>query len=203
MKKFFTLISAALMASAVQAQVVFLDPEGNEYADGSSMTIKSQSDPDFPEDVYYECPIIKNKGAQAVNVSLTVNILELPENTAIADCFGGACINFDVVGSHTTIAREVPADGTLSTQVEWNSWNGVGLDTTQASIELTANVGDEKTTITVTYVYDNGGNRLNGTKTAATVVACYSILGRPTSPNTKGIVLMEMSDGTVRKVINK
>lgn len=204
MKKFFTLLATAFIAFAANAQVAFTDPDGKEYGDGETMVIKATIDEVY-DDVYFECPILVNKGKSTVSVKMDVNIVSLPENTKLADCFSGQCVNYNVTGSHSTSTREIAAGKNLPTSIEWNCMNDKDYSFIKgtAVVDITLYVdGSKDKTVTVKFVYGEEAD-LNEVESELTVVAAYSITGQLVDPSTRGIVLQKMSNGTIRKVINR
>ena len=201
MKKFFTLVATAFIALAAHAQVVFVDAEGKEYADGETMVITAE--PDEWGDVFFEAPKLLNKGTETVKVKMDVNITELPEKTQVADCFSGSCVNYKTTGSHSTSTVSLDGGKTISTQIEWSNWNGLDYAEGLAVVEITLYVdGTKDKTVTVKYAYGEEAS-LGTVGSELRVVAAYSLTGQLVDPSTRGILLQKMSDGTIRKVINK
>lgn len=207
MKKIFTLLTAALLAFTANAQVAFTDANGKEYADGETMVInaKIETDEVYGDDVYFEGPILVNNGKSTVSVKMDVNIVSLPENTKLADCFSGQCVNYYETGSHSTSTKEIAAGKNLPTTIEWNCMNDKDYSFIKgtAVVEYTLYVnGSKDKTVTVKFVYGEEAD-LNEVESELTVVAAYSITGQLVDPSTRGIVLQKMSNGTIRKVINR
>lgn len=201
MKKIFTLLATALLTFAANAQVAFTDANGKEYADGETMIINANVDPDYG-DVTLPCPIIVNKGNAPVFVKMEYKIIELTNKTAIQDCFSGSCNKY-FEGSHSTAEKQIAAGKSLDTQIEWVCWDGNDYVQGSGTIELTLFVdGSKDKTVTVKYVYGEEAD-LNEVESELTVVAAYSLTGQLVDPSTRGIVLQKMSNGTIRKVINK
>lgn len=202
MKKIFTLLATALLAFAANAQVAFTDANGKEYADGETMVVNATVDPDYG-DVSLHCPILVNKGKSKVSVKMDVNIITLPEKTQVSDCFSGKCVNYKETGSHSTTTKEIGAESSLETQIEWSCWDGSDYAKGTAVVEFTLYVdGSKDKTVTVQFVYGEEAD-LNEVESELTVVAAYSITGQLVDPSTRGIVLQKMSNGTIRKVINR
>lgn len=202
MKKFFTLIAMAFVAVASHAQIVFLDPEGKEYADGQTMTIYSTVDPDWG-DVILEAPSIKNTSASSVSVSLNVDIKTLPENTAVQMCFPESCFFLDIIGSYNTQSTNMEAGSTRSTATEWSCYDSELDDYAYGvcTVIITAYAnGNKSSAVTVNYVNADPAGINTVDANAASVVKSYDLQGRENA-NAKGIVIERLSNGSVRKVI--
>ncbi len=201
MKKTFTLFVAALMAASTFAQVVMVDPAGKEYANGETMTIVG-----IPEDgeVVFPSPSVKNKGAEAVSVKLGVNVMTLPANTQVQQCFAGNCFMYEQTGINETGTVSVAAGETKSAATEWSCYDFEKDAPSQAEcvIEFTiyANgvAGDK-----VTVIYSNNPTKLKSVLNAVKVESAYTMLGQKAVAGQKGILLQMMSDGSVRKVVVK
>lgn len=201
MKKIFTLIAMVVLAVAAQAQVVFLDPEDKEYADGQTMTINGSIDPDWGG-LVFEAPKLKNAGSADVNVYINVDIKTLPEFTAVQECFADNCYIFDAVGSHDTKAVAFAAGETKSTATEWLCLNGKTFEYEYGTctVVLTAYVdGAKDKTVTVNYV-NAVPSGISTVDKKAEVVERYDLQGRIAAKQ-KGIIIERMSDGTVRRVV--
>lgn len=204
MKKIFTLIAMAMMAILANAQVVFVDPEGKEYADGETMTI-TQTTIDWGDgdiEILFHSPSVKNKGNKAVNVGFDINVKVLPENTGVQYCYPNNCYFCYETKLITTESASVAAGATKSTGTEWQCYNSEIDDYAYGTctIELTAyEDGKKGNTVTVNYVYADPTS-INTVNKKATVAKTFDITGRQTTSG-NGILIQKMSDGSVRKVI--
>lgn len=201
MKKIFTLIAFAMLTFAAQAQVVLVDPAGKEYTNGQTMTIHSTIDPDWG-DIVLEAPSVKNKGNQAVDVKLALNITSLPAFTAVQQCFAVNCFIYEEVGNYESNVVNVKAGETKTTATEWQCYDSEADDFAKGTCTIQFTIyenGQKGNVITVNYV--NGDETaISSTNAAAKAVKTYDLMGRQTI-NGKGIVLQQMSDGTVRKIL--
>lgn len=203
MKKIFTLIAMAMMTVAAQAQVVLVDLDGKEYGDGESFTINPEVDPDWG-DVFFEAPSVKNNGAQSVDVTLGVNIIALPENTAVQECFAVNCYFFDELGSHDTKPVSLAAGATKSTATEWQCYDPELDDYAYGTCTIEFTIyenGVKGNVVTVNFVNADPSNVEGVTGAKNEIVATYSVDGQKVSSVHKGIVIEKMNDGSVRKVI--
>lgn len=136
------------------SQMSFLSPDGKEFFDGEIMNITPEIDPDWG-DVIFEAPSIKNNGSEAVNAKLGINIISLPANTAVQECFGVNCFFFDKEGSHETSTVNISAGATKSTATEWQCYDAekdeyaIGTCTIQFTLYVN---GVKDITVTVNYI---------------------------------------------------
>lgn len=188
MKKIFSLFAMLCIIICAQAQVLFLNPEGNACNDGSTINIYAKLDPVWHE-LQCESPSLKNTGAQTVNVSLGINIKALPENTSVADCFIGECVNYKTTGSHNTATKQLAAGEEILTQVEWSSWNGTENVEGQATVEFTVYVNGQKDkVVTVNYIYSTTDG-ISNIPVSVTRSEAYNLNGQRVTDNTKGLVI--------------
>lgn len=201
MKKIFILITFTVLTIAAQAQVVLLDPEGKEYTDGQTMTIYSTIDPDWG-DVVLKAPSVKNKGNQAVDVKLGVNIIALPAYTAVLQCFAINCFKYKQTGKYESDEVNVEAGEIKTTATEWQCYDSKADDFAKGTCTIEFTIyenGKKGNVVTVNYVNGDPAS-ISSTNDAATVVKTYDLMGRETKTN-KGIVLQQMNDGSIRKVL--
>lgn len=206
MKKLFTLILSAFVAVAASAQVVMLDPDGNEYTAGDEMTIYADVDPEWGDVSFIGLsPVLKNKGTKSVNVSMGVNIVSLPEGTSVADCFSGGCVNFSATGEHTTAAKTLAAGSEMHSEVEWNCWSQAAGNYVfgTCTVDFTIYENGTSTGVTrVNFIYaDPAAINSVGSTAALNVVESYTLNGQRATVGSKGIILNRMSDGSVVKVV--
>lgn len=199
MKKIFTLIAAVMATASIYAQVEFRDPEGKAYNDGETMTIMVDYDAKYDE-YKFESPVLYNNGAAAVNVYFSLTFEQLPENTAISDCYYNKCR--PTFESHETEVKPIPSGKSVPTMIEWTpsnitTWDWV-FGTAIVKYAMYVN-GDLDKTVTVHFVNpDPAGiegivSDINNKK-----VVAYNLKGQRVNTNTKGIVLING-----KKFINK
>lgn len=201
MKKIFTLLAFAMLTVAAQAQVVLLDPEGKEYTNGQTMTIYSTIDPDWG-DVVLEAPSVKNKGSQAVDVKLGVNITALPANTAVQQCFAVNCFIYEAIGNYESNVVNVKAGETKTTATEWQCYDPETDDYAKGTCTIVFTIyenGQKGNVVTVNYVNGDPAG-ITAATDAAKAVKAYDLQGRETRA-AKGLVIVKMNDGSVRKVL--
>lgn len=190
MKKVFTLLLAAVMAVAAHAQVMFADPDGNVYDDGQTMRLLVYEDPDWGE-IMCPAPLLVNKGSQAVNVQLDVDITQLPQGTSIADCFSGKCDTYTALGKHTTKSIALAAGATQSIAIEWNSFSQSDWTPVygQAVMVCALYVNGTKDK-TVTVVFSNPDPaHVASLQALAGKQPLFTLDGRRAAPHAKGLLI--------------
>lgn len=206
MKKIFTLILSAFVAVAASAQIVMLDPNGNEYTVGQEMAIYADVDPDWGDVSFIGLsPVLKNKGTKTVNVSMGVNIVSLPEGTGVSDCFSGGCVNYYATGEHTTMAKPLAAGSEMHSEVEWSCWSQAAFDYVHGVCTVDFTIYENGTStgiIRVNYIYADPA-AVETVKSADNlkVVESYTLNGQRATAGSKGVILNRMSDGRVVKVM--
>lgn len=201
MKKIFTLIATALFAVAANAQVAFLSPEGKEYNDGETMIIEAKAD--TWGDMSCESPKLKNNDATAHQVKFYLDFQRLPEGTSVSDCFYKNCR--PTYESHFSEQREIKANETINTAIEWTPFCATTLSDAvdYATVAYTLYV-DGAVAKTVTVHFTNGVSP-NGiaevSANASKAVASYTVNGLKANGNAKGINIVRMNNGAVRKVV--
>ncbi|MBQ0019299.1 MAG: hypothetical protein KBT39_02130 [Bacteroidales bacterium] len=191
MKKIFTLIITAMVAVCSYAQVNFTDPSGKAYGDGEVMTLRSEIDEDWG-DLVMPSPTLVNTSNAQVSVQMDVNIVELPEGTALSDCFSGSCTNYIKLGSHKTSVKTIPANGKLKTQIEWNFYSNKISDNVNGTciVEFTIYVnGNKDKTVKVHYVNGETDGVKNITLGEKSQKAVFTLDGKRVGEMTKGLVV--------------
>lgn len=196
MKRLYTISLMIMLALAAKAQVFMADEEGNLYGDGDVMSLLAYEDPEWGE-IMCPAPFIVNKGTAAVSVKMDVDIREITERTKLADCFSGACKNYDTVGKHSTAAKNVPAAGQVFTSIEWNCLNEKTWDYVDGYcwVDFTLYVNGQKDK-TVSVVYSN--NCPDAADAISRPVASrpicygtYTLSGQKAGQGAKGIVIRD------------
>lgn len=180
----------AVMAVSSHAQVNFLGPDGKAYADGEVMKIYPEIDE--WDDLTFAAPKLQNTSASPVKVSFEVNLTQLPENTALSDCFSGACVNYDMLITRKSKEKTIEANSTISTEVEWNCYNFQTWEYAKGTciVEFTLYVnGNKDKTVTVHYI--NGDtNGVNAVSLgAAKKQGTFALDGKRVGDNAKGLVV--------------
>lgn len=209
MKKFFTLIAVALCAITVQAQasLEFCQEDGTIIPNGSVITVNTP-DPEYLQDgdVFFESGIyIKNTTSSTVNSTLAFNITELSEESGLSVCLGTSCNMYHQAGEYSISNVDLAAGSISCMQCHWAP--AFDCDTDEyvygACVgTYTLKAGSATcSTITVEFKYEDPAG-INNVSSVNKVLSTYDLQGRQTVGN-KGINIVRMSDGTVKKVLNK
>ncbi len=191
MKKIFTLIAAVMFAASTFAQVNITDPSGKVYEDGSTMDIFDMF-PNEEDFVMFESPVLVNTSASPVNVSLEINLKQLPAGTQYSNCFEGACTFVKNTGTFKTITRQIAANGTLATSCEWSCFNDAAFEYVKgvciADFTLYVN-GVKDKTVTVRYVNDDSASISTIQNAERRTQNYYNLAGQRVAEGAKGIVI--------------
>lgn len=191
MKKLFTFIVALFATVCLHAQVNVVDAGGNVCPDGGVMDFYDEM-PDFPTMVMFGSPMLVNTSDAKVRVSMDVTISQLPEGTALSDCFSGMCTNYKEVGAHKTATKEIEPMGTMPTLVEWDCFDAKTNVNVEGVciVDFTLYVNDQKSqTFTARYV--NGDVTLvkGISVNAAQKQGTFSLDGKRLQNEAKGLVV--------------
>lgn len=176
------------VAVCVKAQVNVVDAGGQVCQDGGVMELHATSLQIAPGIAipHMPSPTLVNTSDQAVKVALDYVIRQLPEGTTFADCFSGVCENYKETGAHTTATKEIAANSSLESQIEWGYQNVEGT----CIVDFTLYV-DGKKSISFTAKYINGST--DGVKGVASQAAqrsaTYTLDGKRVNENAKGVVV--------------
>lgn len=199
MKKIFTLFAMLGMAVAAQAQVVFVSPDGKEYANGETMVIKVTEEVyDGITERWFESPSLKNKGTSATTAYINYSITSLPTGGKISDCSNSGCTFYES-GQHTTGTYTLKAGEQVSCFLEATSMVfGVSVIDCQLYVG-----GQPDAAITIRYENPDPQHLDAHLADDATIVETYNMLGQRVATATPGIVIERMSDGRIRKTLKR
>lgn len=191
MKKIFTLIVAAFVATCVNAQVNVVDSEGKVCENGGVLEFFDEL-PEYPEIIEFGSPMLVNTSNSKVNVSLDVNIRQLPEGTSLSDCFSGLCTSYTATGSHKTSTKTIDPNSTLTTLIEWSCYNAAKDVNVEGVciVDFTLYVNNQKS-MTFTAKYINGeAASIKGVATAVEKMqGTYTMDGKRVLDNAKGLLI--------------
>ena len=92
MKKFLLTLGVIFASLTASAQLVFVDAEGKELADGATVTMDKGHLNDFDEyQVNLEGISVKNTTDKGMRFNLTFQVTEIPSGSFTC-CFGGTCL---------------------------------------------------------------------------------------------------------------
>ena len=223
MKKIFTL--ALLLACGLPAAYAqndnevdetlqFVDAAGTVVPDGSVVNVtKAESDP-FGDGVMLSAGLfVKNTTDEQVGTRATWKITDIPGGD-IQFCYPTACLTHNEVGEYTTANGLLAGNEKKDLMTEWIPGEDVyGTASVVYQLYLLeysmglgkVNYGDVigyGPTITVNYIYpDPSGIREASSTTVNRVVERYNASGERISNPVKGVNILKMEDGSVRKVV--
>lgn len=209
MKKIFTLIAAVMIAASAMADntFVFCDKDGNEIPNGSTVRVAT-ADPSVLEEgmgMLESGVFVKNTASTSEVASLSFNITSLSEGSSLMVCLGTNCRNYEETGANSINNVTLEKNSINDLMTHWSAYteDWVTYQPGSCTVDMTIqHAGNDCSTITINFVYGEDAS-LATSKSDVTVVSTFTMLGQKASANQKGIVLQQMSDGTVRKVIVK
>lgn len=221
MKRIYTTIFAAALAAVVFAQkdntLKFVDANGKEVKDGSTVTVDKVEDDGFGTLQIPTGLFVLNTSSEKQGVGLTFTISEIP-NGSMSVCFPKNCLNYETVGSYDNGTDLMDANQNKTLQTEWFP---AEKGTTTATFTISRHKVEKKTvmgvtmyeagekiadcsTVTVKFVYNDPTAIKNvDSEASKTVVARYNANGQQLSSAQPGLNIVKYSDGSIRKVVVK
>lgn len=186
----------------------FVDADGNEVADGSTITIYAEEEemvPGMPElgvVVQAKYPLsVKNNTDATATVALKVVAPFMPKSGGVQVCFPMMCDNHDR-GTFTTMAGDLEANEVRNINSEWIFDDGTYYE---ANVTLTILAGTsqvEGPSVKVKSVYaDPTGIADLEADRNAKAVGFYGANGAKMSAPQKGLNIVKMSNGKTKKVV--
>ena len=196
MKKFLLTLGVIFASLTASAQLVFVDAEGKELADGATVTMDKTGYNDFEEfQVGLEGISVKNTTDKGMRFNLTFQVTEIPSGSFTC-CFGGTCLAPVSKPSELLLEQMVSkanaVDEILST--EWVPAPGK-YGTCKVTISLSTG-----RTLNVNFVYADP-SPVQGITLDKKIAGYFDATGKPQDKLQKGLNLVRYTDGTVRKVI--
>lgn len=221
MKRIYTTIFAAALAAVAFAQkdntLKFVDENGKEVKDGSTVTVDKVEDDGFGTLQIPTGLFVLNTSSEKQGVGLTFRISEIP-NGSMSVCFPSQCLYYEAVGSYDNGTDLMEANQNKTLQTEWFP---AEKGTTTATFTISRykvetkvvlgvpmeSVGEkiaDCSTVTVKFVYnDPTAIKDVDSEASKTVVARYNANGQQLSSAQPGLNIVRYSDGTIRKVVVK
>ena len=219
MKKIFTLamlLVLGLGTSFAQDEEIdntlqFVDAQGAVVPDGSEITRTEVEDDGFGSLQIPTGLSVKNTSDEAVGTKCEFNVLELPTGS-VNCCFLGACMSAPKTGTFKTMGGSLDASETKDFQTEWKEFEQYGK--AKATFQLLicelgqfGRPGDviaNGPKITINFVYSDPTG-INGPTnvTVNRVAERYNAAGARIYAPVKGINILKMEDGSVKKVLVK
>lgn len=212
--KFLTLAVAVLLSvGSASAQVdktfSFLDAEGNEVADGSTVTfyaVEEEKVPGMPmfgivSQAKFDLSVKNNTNA-AAKVALRVSAPFEPKSGRVQICFPGACDMSHDKGLFTTETGDMLANEIKPLGSEWIFDKGIYSEEKVSLTILSGDAVGPTVNINCIYVDPTGIADMEADKNA-TVVARYDSKGNKLSAPAKGLNIIKLSNGKTIKTIIK
>lgn len=207
MKKTFTLFLMLAATLAAQAQhYIFVDSDGQQVANGSSLTRSTPKDNPMTVSGYeIESGLfVKNVDANSNYTVLVETTISQIDNGDLECCFPATCQNYSKTGTYSSAETQFSQGETASLHSEWLPAADGACTVTytlrvfNGPFEMT----DSRYAVTVGYLF-NMADIQQMPADAAQPVMQFDALGRrhTTAPH-RGISVVRMSDGSVRKVVN-
>ena len=210
MKKTFTLFSALLLAITLSAQDTkgyfqFADKDGNIIADGSTIVRNVPEMDDFGEMLIHSGLFIKNVTAPNGTPVWLVSDITRIDNGSLQVCFPQNCIVYNRVSSNKSDATTITAGEQKDIQSEWlpSTYGECVVTYTAKPLEKFGKTytENEGPSVTVHYILQDPAHISQSETSNSVPVAIYDTQGRLTSTDSRGLRIIRMSDGTVRKAI--
>ena len=223
MKKLFTLtlllLAAALpsLAQGTDATFAFVDADGNQLGDGTTLTIVGKEE--VVDDGFGQyASIIVNSGLSVKNTTGTDAALKIAytishiSNGAVQFCFPVNCLNHEETGSWVSDGTVLKAGETSSLRTEWLPADvghyGEATVTYQvkvceynALLKSYTEIADGPT-VTVSYVYQDEAAVTAINNGEATPTARFTINGQRTDAPVKGVNIVRLSNGkTIKQIV--
>ena len=218
MKKIFTLamlLVLGLGTSFAQDEEIdntlqFVDAQGAVVPDGSEITRTEVEDNGMDLQISTGLSV-KNTSTEPVGTKCEFNVLELPTGS-VNCCFPMACMSAPKTGTFNTMGGSLDASETRDFQTEWIGFEQYGK--AKATFQLLICELDAKfrpgdviangPKITVNFVYSDPTGINGRTKVTVNRVAeRYNAAGARIYAPVKGINILKMEDGSVKKVLVK
>lgn len=218
MKKIFTLamlLVLGLGTSFAQDEEIdntlkFVDAQGAVVPDGSEITRTEVEDNGMDLQISTGLSV-KNTSTEPVGTKCEFNVLELPTGS-VNCCFPMACMSALKTGTFKTMGGALDASETRSFQTEWIGFEQYGKAKATFQILICeigqfGKVGDviaNGPKITINFVYSDPTG-INGPTnvTVNRVAERYNAAGARIYAPVKGINILKMEDGSVKKVLVK
>lgn len=205
MKHLFTLLAFMMLGCMVQAQnsYVFSDKDGNVIENGATIERTEVEDDGFGSILIKSGLYVKNNNApENYQVAVVANITRL-DNGDVQLCFPTNCHNYSEVGTYGGDTKGTVAQGAVKDiQSEWlpTAYGECIVEYTAQNYQGSAFPKD-KYTVTIHYKYaQSAGIEQTKNSQTAGVSACYDLLGRQTTAAQRGVTIVRMNDGSVRKI---
>lgn len=211
MKKLFTLLFIALGTMSANAQLQFVDKDGNEVPNGTTLNIEAVALDDGFGGTLIEANSglsVKNTSDKTVGTSVDWQVEQL-DNGAVQVCFPEACVSHNATGLYNTDKGTLEANETRALNSEWypDTYGQAKVKYTLLAYDYSPlgynNVRDIAI-VYINYTYTDPATAIESHNAERrTVKDIYTLNGTRTAQTHRGINIVRMSDGSVRKIIAK
>lgn len=213
MKKLFTLIAVLGMAAYANAQSFVFTMKGEVLDDNATVEIKAREYLDSYEwngETRYEWLIdcgtgedllLKNNTGSDIPYHATLTTPENETDWAISWCMGMTCK--PVPSTPFDMDEILPANGSQSVEYHVEIEPEIeDYGTMLSTIKVEAN--GESRTVNIRFVYDETSNSIASVGNGNAVeVARFTVDGRQLTKPQRGLNIVKMSDGSIKKVLVK
>lgn len=198
MRRILLTLGVLLTSMTMSAQLVFVDADGRELADGSTITMNNAVKNDWGEiQVDLKGISIKNTSAIAQNFTMDVEVKELPAGS-FACCYGMTCKNTKKPSTMNLKNLSIDANATeMISNTDWAMEEDGHFGTCAVTFKLSTG-----NTLNVNFVYTESTD-ISHVSEKAEITAIYDITGKSIKTMQKGMNIVHYTDGTVKKIIIK
>ena len=195
MKKFLLTLGVLFASITASAQLVFVDAEGKELADGATVTMNKTVTNDWGEpQINLEGISIKNPTATGMKFDMEATVTQLPSGN-FQCCFGSLC---QLISKPGTLKLEGCVAKKESVQeITFTEW--VPAEGKYGTCKVTISLSTGRT-LNVNFVYADP-SPVQGITLGKKIAGYFDATGKPQDKLQKGLNLVRYTDGTVRKVI--
>lgn len=220
MKKIFTLAMVLVFGlgtgyaqdeEEIDTSLQFVDAEGTVVPDGSEITRTEVETDDYGITQISTGLFVKNTTEDEVGTKCAFQVDELPEGS-IECCYPMTCQSAGKTGSFTTQGGRIAAGENHNFMTEWKGFENYGSAKATFQLQICELVGKWGTgdvigygpTVTVNFTYTDPTG-INGTTNVKInrVVERYNAAGARIYAPVKGVNILKMEDGSVKKVLVK
>lgn len=211
MKKIITLLFFAVGTMSANAQLQFVDKDGNVVPDGTTLNIEAVALDDGFGGTFIEANSglsVKNTSDKTVGTSVDWQVEQL-DNGAVQVCFPENCVSHNATGLYHTDKGTLEANETRALNSEWypDTYGQAKVKYTLLAYDYSPlgynNVRDIAI-VYVNYTYTDPATAIESHNAERrTVKDIYTLNGTRTAQTHRGINIVRMSDGSVRKIIAK
>ena len=182
---------------------VFCDKDGNVVENGATIERTEVTDDGFENLIKSGLYVMNQNAPENYQVTVSANITRI-DNGAVQLCFPTNCYSYNTVGTHGGDAKGSVAQG--EKQDIQSEWIPTAYGECTVIYTLTNYQGafpKDKLTATVHYKYaDPSGIQQTKSGTTTGITQQYDLLGRQTTASHRGLTIVRLTDGSVKKVRN-